>query len=315
MWYIHTCRSQAKGECLCDTSIPVIARLNVRINKIIHTCGSVLNVSVVILYVWRIPEGRINSGCGSRSQWCLQQSPVQAADGPAHAIWSQPNTDPVDCRSTSGKNSGYAAWKLELCSSSAHNGPTTRITDLAGPLQCIYTKGLADLNQNGPSKNFTLVDDGLIYKASRDSQEAAEAVQQVDSVSQWCHITRSFICPDEAQTLVHSWQQSSRQTSARNHIWWSCGWTNKASEIPWDPLWQNADLQKTCGNNSTEQAWEFCTKTQISMAVKLTPQRGGKKIVCGEKKLGVQKKKALVLVLHQIPVKHMECITCGYSPS
>ena len=34
--------------------------------------------------------------------------------------------------------------------------------------------------------------------------------------------------------------------------------------------------------------------------MKLTPQRGGKKIVCGEKKLGVQKKKALVLVLHQI---------------
>ena len=23
---------------------------------------------------------------------CLQQSPVQAADGPAHSIWSQPNT-------------------------------------------------------------------------------------------------------------------------------------------------------------------------------------------------------------------------------
>ena len=107
----------------------------------------------------------------------------------------------MDCRSTSGKNSGYAAWKLELCSSSTHSGPTTRIKDLAGPLQCIYTKGLADLNQNGPSKHFTPVDDGLIYKASRDSQEAAEAVQQMDSVSQWCHITRSFICPDEAQTL------------------------------------------------------------------------------------------------------------------
>ena len=30
------------------------------------------------------------------------------------------------------------------------------------------------------------------------------------------------------------------------------GWTNKSSEMPWDPLWQNADLQKTCGNNSTE---------------------------------------------------------------
>ena len=28
----------------------------------------------------------------------------------------------------------------------------------------IYTKGLADLNQNGPSKILTMADDGLIYK-------------------------------------------------------------------------------------------------------------------------------------------------------
>ena len=51
----------------------------------------------------------------------------------------QPNkSDPVDCRSAPGKNSGYVAWKLELCSSPAHNGPTTRIITLAGPLQCIH---------------------------------------------------------------------------------------------------------------------------------------------------------------------------------
>jgi len=34
------------------------------------------------------------------------------------------------------------------------------------------------MNQNGPSKILTLADDGLIYKTSKDSQEAAEAVQQ-----------------------------------------------------------------------------------------------------------------------------------------
>ena len=107
----------------------------------------------------------------------LTKSPFQAADGPAHSIWSQPNTDLVCCRSTPGKKNGYAAWKLKLCSSSAHNGPTTRITALAGPLQCL-TKGLADLNQNGPSKILTLADGGLRYKTSKDSQEAAEAVQQ-----------------------------------------------------------------------------------------------------------------------------------------
>jgi len=40
-------------------------------------------------------------------------SPVQT---PAHTKWSLPNTDLVDCRSAHGKNNGYAAWKLELCS-------------------------------------------------------------------------------------------------------------------------------------------------------------------------------------------------------
>ena len=42
----------------------------------------------------------------------------------------------------------------------------------------VYTKGLADLNQNGPSKILTPVDDRLVYKTSKDSQEAAKAVQQ-----------------------------------------------------------------------------------------------------------------------------------------
>ena len=46
-------------------------------------------------------------------------SPVQTADGPAHAKWSLPNIDLVDCRSAHGKNNGCAAWKLELCSLSA----------------------------------------------------------------------------------------------------------------------------------------------------------------------------------------------------
>ena len=66
----------------------------------------------------------------------------------------------------------------------------------------VCTKGLADLNQNGPSKFLTLVDDGLIYKTSKDSQEATEAVQQqLDSVSQWCHDTGSLNSPGKAQTL------------------------------------------------------------------------------------------------------------------
>ena len=42
----------------------------------------------------------------------------------------------------------------------------------------VDTKGLADLNQNGPSKILTEADDGLRYKTSKDSLEAAEVMQQ-----------------------------------------------------------------------------------------------------------------------------------------
>ena len=41
-----------------------------------------------------------------------------------------------------------------------------------------YTKGLVDLNQNGLRRVLTLTDDGLIYKTTNDTQEAAEAVQR-----------------------------------------------------------------------------------------------------------------------------------------
>ena len=64
----------------------------------------------------------------------------------------------------------------------------------------VYTKGLADLNQNGPSKILILAEDGLIYKTSKDSQEAAKAVQ-LGSVSKWCRDTGSLINPERAQTL------------------------------------------------------------------------------------------------------------------
>ena len=41
------------------------------------------------------------------------------------------------------------------CSSSAQNGPTTRITFLTKPLQCLYTKVQADVNQTGPTVSHT----------------------------------------------------------------------------------------------------------------------------------------------------------------
>ena len=42
------------------------------------------------------------TSCGDQSRSCSQQSPVPAADGPVRAVWRQPSTDPVDCRSAHG---------------------------------------------------------------------------------------------------------------------------------------------------------------------------------------------------------------------
>ena len=50
---------------------------------------------------WRISKERPNTGCGNQSRGRIQQGPVKdwSAEGPAHAIWSQPDTNPMDCRS------------------------------------------------------------------------------------------------------------------------------------------------------------------------------------------------------------------------
>ena len=101
--------------------------------------------------------------CGNRPRGRLQQNPVQAADRPARAIWSQPDIDPVGCRSAPGKYSG-----LQLGNWCSVPHQMTMGLPQGSPLSAVlfnvYTKGLAELNQNGPSKILTLADDGLIYK-------------------------------------------------------------------------------------------------------------------------------------------------------
>ena len=90
------------------------------------------------------------------------------------------------------------------------------------------SRSVADLNQDSHSGKRW-----LIYKSSENSQEAAEAMQQLDSVSQWCHDTGSLISPDKAQTL---WYTLDRQTNASGHTGWNCSRTNKLAEIPWNRL-------------------------------------------------------------------------------
>ena len=63
----------------------------------------------------------------------------------------------------------------------------------------VYTKGLADLNQNGPSKILTEADDGLRYKTSKDSLKAAKVMQQ--QLDPGGVSTLDLINPDKAQAL------------------------------------------------------------------------------------------------------------------
>ena len=69
----------------------------------------------------------------------------------------------------------------------------------------VYNKALADLNQNGPSKILTLADDGFIYKTSKDSQEAAEAVQQ--------QLDNSVTTPDLSSTQTRHKHCGARLTT------------------------------------------------------------------------------------------------------
>ena len=73
---------------------------------------------------------------------------------------------------------------------------------LSPVLYNVYTKGLADLNNNGLSRVLTLADDGLIYKTASDISTAVTAVQeQPEKVSHWCQETESEINPIKAQAL------------------------------------------------------------------------------------------------------------------
>ena len=133
--------------------------------------------SICIWRVQRIPEERTNSSCGSPSRGCLQRVHFKLQMD----LLIQYGVSLTLTWCVAGAPLGRRmVMQLGNWSSAPHQLtmglPQGSLLLLV--LFNIYTKGLADMNQNGPSKILTLADDGLIYKTSKDSQEAAEAVQQ-----------------------------------------------------------------------------------------------------------------------------------------
>ena len=125
---------------------------------------------------------------------------------------------------------------------------------LSPVLYNVYTNGLADLNSNGLSQVLTLADDGLIYKTASDISTAVTAVQeQLEKVSHWCQRDRVQNQPKQsASPVVHLQQQNSWTSNASSLLQWRSHRTHEQSQIPRDPLRQNAYVQDTGRLNKTQ---------------------------------------------------------------
>ena len=85
-----------------------------------------------------------------------------------------------------------------------NSGTSTRLS-LSPVLYNVYTKGLADLNNNGLRRMFTLADDGLVCKTTSD-------IYTVDRVRNQSK--------QGASPVVHPKQQSSRTSNASSLLQW-----------------------------------------------------------------------------------------------
>ena len=86
-----------------------------------------------------------------------------------------------------------------------------------------------------PAKVITLADNGLIFKTSMDTKEAAKAVQRLDNVRIAVE-QRHRISQQSTQgtnIVVHYSQQSNGQIDASSRFRKCSSQTNKSSVIPW----------------------------------------------------------------------------------
>ena len=155
---------------------------------------------------------------------------------PARAVWSQPDTVPVDCRSAQGKDSGHAAWNLELCSSSARSEPTTRTTAVVIPLPRpwqIWTEmGLTRYSHRQMTDSWTK----HLGTPKRQSQQCNNWITYPDPSGIKTPDLSSTQTRHKHYGVLGTVEQQAKRCWPAVTFDGACRRTEKSSEIPWDPL-------------------------------------------------------------------------------
>ena len=130
-----------------------------------------------------------------------------------------------------------------------------QVSPLSPVLYNVYTKGLAD-----PAEPKWAQQDSYTGKWRAHIQNIRGlpgGSRRKQCNNNWIAYLSGVIIPDlsSVQTnhvhcgvLLTKEQRANRPKPPVTDISCGCVWTNKSSEIPWDPLWQNADPQTTCRN-------------------------------------------------------------------
>ena len=173
-------------------------------------------------------------------------------------MWHRLDAHRMVCGGSPGKKSRHTTWKLDLHAPTTDCGTSTRPPPPPPALSPVsynsYTKGLADLNNNGISRMLTLADAGLIYKTTSDTHITVAAVQE-QLEKRVTIVSRDKVrnqSKQRAKPVVHTQQQSGMTSNTCSLLQWRSHRTYKQSLIPRDPLRQNDDVQEAGRINKTQ---------------------------------------------------------------
>lgn len=212
-------REKYMGKCICMNNCIQEISKTWRYFPHIQGClrpgkmhiGKCSRINNCVWCVWRIQEQhwlwqsiwRMHTAGSSSNCWWACSYNMELA-------WQSP----IGLLQRSRKISGLAAWEVELYSSSADNGFAPRLVALASPLQCVhqgYGRSEPTWTQPGTRASRWWAH---IYKTTKDTQEAALAVQQqLQKTSHWCKHRITHQSKQDTHCGAF-WQQSVRKSNA-----------------------------------------------------------------------------------------------------